>query len=43
MKLRKFWRALRDYLSGRRLEQAKKRHEEAARRLDAAVKELLKK
>lgn len=43
MKLPRFLRTLKDYLTGRRLEQARKRHEEAAERLDAAVKELLKK
>ena len=43
MKCPKFLRSLRDFFSGRRLEQAKKRNEEAAARLDAAVKELLEK
>ena len=38
-----FWRKLRDFLTGRRLERAKERHARAADQLDAAVKELLKK
>ena len=38
-----FWRKLRDYLTGERLERAKERHRKAADQLDATVKELLKK
>ena len=42
MRLREIWEIVRDFFSHRRLEEAKKRHERAADRLDAAVKEMLK-
>ncbi len=43
MRIADFWETLRDFFSHRRLEEARKRHKRAADRLDAAVKEILKK
>jgi hypothetical protein len=43
MRLCEFLEVVRDFFSHERLEEAKKRHQRAADRLDAAVKEILKK
>ena len=41
MRLREIWRVVRDFFSHERLEEAKKRHQRAADRLDQAVKDML--
>jgi hypothetical protein len=43
MRLSEFWNRLRDFFSHERLEEAKRRHQCAADRLDRVVKEMLKK
>jgi hypothetical protein len=43
MRIRELWEVLRDFFSHERLEEAKRRHQRAADRLDKAVKEMLKK
>lgn len=43
MRISEIWAAVRDFFSHARLEEARRRHERAADRLDEAVKELLKK
>ena len=43
MRIGEIWRTLRDFFSHQRLEEAKRRHQCAADRLDRAVKEMLKK
>jgi hypothetical protein len=43
VRLREFWQTVRDFFSHERLEEAKKRHQRAADRLDKAVKEMLEK
>jgi hypothetical protein len=43
MGIREVWAVVRDFFSHARLEEARRRHERAADRLDQAVKELLKK
>ncbi len=43
MLLRRFWEAMKDFFTGRRLLQAKRRHKKAADGLDTAVKEMMKK
>lgn len=39
--MKRFWKRLKDYLSGADIKRAQKRNEEAARELDMAVKEVL--
>ena len=43
MRIREIWRVIRDFFSHKRLEEAKRRHQRAADRLDQAVKEMLRK
>ncbi len=43
MRAGEIWKTVRDFFSHQRLEEAKRRHQRAADKLDRAVKELLKK
>lgn len=43
MALRRLWKAIKDFVTNRRLKTAEERHKKAADRLDAVVKEMLKK
>jgi hypothetical protein len=43
MRIGKLWRRIRDFFSHERLEEAQRRHQVAADRLDRAVKEMLRK
>lgn len=43
MRLAKLWETVRDFFSQHRLEEARRRHQRAADRLDRTVKEMLKK
>ena len=43
MRLKEIWQIVRDFFSHERLDEAKRRHQRAADRLDKTVKEMLKK